>query len=128
MKNIIIILILILMISTLHLLKAQSTDTVCSKGSGINDNNSLLTIFPNPSEGTFQIVYASTTTCPPAGWGGMMTINIMNSNYKTVYSETILDFEGEYNQAIDLSTLEKGVYTVEITIGKTMKVIREVLK
>jgi hypothetical protein len=127
MKNVI-ILILLLSFNTLHLLNAQDIDTaaVCPTPEE-RDNNSLLTVFPNPSNGTFQIVYASTTTCPPAGWGGVLMVNIINSNGKTVYSESISNFEGEYNKIIDLNTQEKGVFIIEVVSGRQKKVKREVL-
>lgn len=106
---------------------AQDTTAVCPEFIEEKNNHSLLNVFPNPSNGTFQITYASSTTCPPDGWGGLMMINIINENGKTVYSETISDFEGEYNQTIDLSTEKKGVYIIEIVSGKQKKMKREVL-
>lgn len=127
MKNI--VLILILIISTIQLLNAQDTDTTsCSGSLEETENNTVLNIFPNPTEGTFQIVYKSITKCPPVGWGGMLMINIVNSYNKTVYSETILVFEDEYVRTIDLADQEKGIYTIEMTVGNKMKVIREALK
>lgn len=125
MKNL--ILILILMLNTFQVLNAQE-EIACPTNIDEIEKNSLLSVFPNPSDGTFQIVYASTTKCPPAGWGGILMVNIKDSKYKTVYSETIEVFEGEYNQTINLSTMEKGVYTIEMLVGKQMKVKREVVK
>jgi hypothetical protein len=125
MKNI--LLILILTISTIHSLNAQNTDTINCSGS--LEETTVLNIFPNPTEGTFEIVYKSITECPPAGWGGMLIINIINQiNNTTVYSETILVFEDEYIRTIDLTDQERGVYTIEMTVGNKTKIRREVLK
>ena len=121
------LLIPIFIIGTLKLLKAQDTATVCPIFIEGENNNSLLNVFPNPSAGTFQIIYASPTSCPPPGWGGVLMVNIIDSNGKTVYTETLSDFEGEYNKTIDLSTGEKGAYIIEVVSGKQKKVKREVL-
>src|SRR5438046_1133023 len=113
MKNA--VLLLTLMISTFHLLKAQdTTNTECPTDIEVMESNSVLNVFPNPTDGTFQIVYLSVTKCPPAGWGGKLTVNIIDFNSKIIYTETIPEFEGEYNKTIDLSSREKGIYIVEI--------------
>lgn len=123
-----IFLILISAISTIQLLNAQDTTTVCSTNIEEIENNSVLKIFPNPTDGTFQIVYKSVTECPPAGWGGIFMIKIVSPNNKTVYSETILAFEDEYIRTIDLTDQEKGIYTIEIVVGNKLRVRREILQ
>jgi hypothetical protein len=110
------------------LLKAQDTATVCPSFLEETESNSVFNVFPNPTNGTFQIVYGSATKCPPYGWGGTLIINIVDSYYRTIYSETIFVFEGEYDKTIDLSTMGKGVYTIELVTGKKKKVKREVLQ
>ena len=126
---------LMLVLGSLHALKAQDTtgvlkvqDTtaVCPSPEEV-DKNTLLNIFPNPTNGTLKITYASLTECPPPGWGGVLLVNVINSNGKVVYTESISDFEGEYDQTIDLSTHEKGNYFVEIVTGKQKRVKRVVL-
>lgn len=106
---------------------AQSTDTVCTPTIVEIDHSSLLSVFPNPTDGTFQIIYASTTSCPTPGWGGELLINIINKNGKTVFTETIVEFEGEYNRIIDLTGHERGIYIIEIVAGRQKLVKREVL-
>jgi hypothetical protein len=92
------------------------------------EENSLLNVFPNPSDGTFQIVYGSTTSNPPYGWGGQLAITIIDPYGTNVYSEIIENFDGEYNKTIDLSSGAKGVYIIEVASGKQGKVKREVVK
>ncbi len=104
-------------LNTLNVLNAQDNDTICPTNPVLIEANSQLRVFPNPSEGQFQIVYASTNSCPPAGWGGVLMINIISETNKTVYTETIDVFDGE-----------KGVYTIEMIIGKKMKVRREIIR
>ena len=132
MKNIF-LLTLILLFNTLYLLNAQNTlkdtDTaaVCLSPEE-RETNSLLNVFPNPSNGTFQIVYTSPTSCPPPGWGGLLLVNIIDPNGKIVYSESILDFDGEYNKTIDLSAHPKGFfYIIEVISGNQRKIKREML-
>lgn len=127
MKNV--LLLLSLLINTLHFVYGQDTVTFCPEG-GIeaNESNTFFNVFPNPTDGTFQIVYGSNNQCPPEGWGGILVVQIMNSDYVTVYLETIPIFEGDYNKTIDLSTLKKGIYTIELVCGKQKRVRREVLR
>lgn len=125
MKNII-LLAIVSLFSSFHLLKAQSGDSICI---AIQEtDNSLLSVFPNPSDGTFQITYASTTSCPPPGWGGLIMINIINENGKIIYTESVNDFEGEYSRTIDLTDQQKGTYIIEVVAGNQKRVKREVLK
>lgn len=104
---------------------AQTSDTICI--APIEIDNTLLNVFPNPTQSTFQIVYASNTSCPPPGWGGLLLINIINKNGKTVFSESVEEFEGEYIRTIDLTGHERGVYIIEIVAGKQKLVKREIL-
>jgi len=80
--------------------------------SGINEmkNNSSLTVYPNPTAGVFQINYS-------AAEKGSLQLNIIDAKGKTVYSETIVRFNGEYKKEIDLGRKAKGVYFVEMILG-----------
>jgi len=79
--------------------------------SGINEtkNNSSLTVYPNPTAGVFQINYS-------AAEKGSLQLNIIDAKGKTVYSETIVRFNGEYKKEIDLGRKAKGVYFVEMIL------------
>ncbi|OFY85295.1 MAG: hypothetical protein A3F72_19120 [Bacteroidetes bacterium RIFCSPLOWO2_12_FULL_35_15] len=121
------LLLIFLILSSFHLMKAQESDTACATITEVIENNSVLRVFPNPSDGTFQIYYGSLNSCPPAGWGGILIINIINSHYETVYYERVLVLEDEYNKTIDLSSFEKGIYIIEVAVGKRLRVRREVL-
>ncbi len=115
-----------MVIGSVYILNAQDTSAVCPSLEEI-DKNILFNVFPNPANGTFQIVYKSLTECPPPGWGGVLVVNIINSNGKIVYTESISDFEGEYNQTIDLRIQLKGTYIIEVVAGKQKKIKREIL-
>ena len=107
-------------------LKMQDTSLVCLTPDEVK-SNSLLNVFPNPSNGIFQIIYASPTSCPPPGWGGRLMIAIVDSTATVVYAETILDFDGEYNKNIDLTKQPQGLYIVEIVSGSQIMSQREVV-
>ncbi len=117
-----------IMFFCLERVNAQSKDTTCVTDVLEPDTHTSLLVFPNPSTGSFQIIYYSTTGCPPAGWGGLLMINIINSNGETVYAEKVYDFEGEYIRTVDLSEEVKGTYIIEVVSGRQKKVKREILK
>ena len=125
-----ILLVMILLTCTLRLLHAQQIDTstVCPSPEE-REKNTLLDVYPNPSNGNFQIVYASLTGCPPPGWGGLLLVNIIDSNGKIVYTESISDFEGEYRKTISLPKHDEEIiyYVIEIVSGKQKMVKREML-
>lgn len=97
-----------------------SLQVLHAQGTGEN-SNSILTVFPNPSDGSFNVSYTSGTASPPDGWGGILIINITNAEFQTIYTETIKDFDGDYNKVIDLHAQESGEYLVEIVAGKTRR-------
>jgi hypothetical protein len=112
---------------SLNMLSAQVLDTALSRGLKDAEENSFLDVFPNPTDGTFQIMYFSKSTSPPAGWGGTLVINITNSNFKLVYTETVLDFDGEYNRTIDLKKEGSDTYLIELVAGKKIMTKREIV-
>lgn len=105
---------------------AQGMDTLCE--AVVEIDNTLLSVYPNPTNGTFQISYASNSSCPPPGWGGTLLVNVIDKNGKVVFAETVLEFEGEYLRTVDLTGEERGVFIVEIIAGKQKMVKREVLQ
>ena len=119
-----ILFILIFAVGAISYGKAQGTEAMCSSDEREIQNHSLLNVFPNPSQGVFNVIYGSVTECPPEGWGGTVMINIADAYGKPVYTETILEFDGEYNKTIDLREKEKGIYFVEIIIGREKRMKR----
>lgn len=126
MKNFLWIVIIFLMNSQ-GLLNAQTTDTISAPDYGEDKFSSSWNIYPNPSNGTFQIVYTSATNTLPYGWGGKLIVAITDPNGEVVYIETISDLEEYYNRTIDLSSKPKGLYTVEIVSGSKKAIKRIIL-
>jgi len=77
-------------------------------------------VYPNPSSGLFNIQYNSGTNSP-------LNIRIDNIYGQVVYSETISNFTGTLDKALDLSSLSDGMYTVTLKDGSNFKSHRLVL-
>lgn len=110
------------------MIKAQDPDLVCKTVMAPSESDSLLTVFPNPSEGSFQITYGSKNSCPPAGWGGTLIINITNTAGEKVFSELVEEFDGVYDRTVDLSKQQKGTYMIEIAAGTQRLLRRAILR
>lgn len=82
---------------------------------GINTNRELelddIDLFPNPNNGTFTVSFSTLSKAPT-------TINIIDVSGKEVYQENIKDFNGRYDNQIDISTAPKGTYFLNIIQGK----------
>jgi hypothetical protein len=80
-----------------------------------------LTVYPNPTQGFFQIEYVSLIK-------GMLQINITDANGKIVYTQAVTKFEGEFKTSVDLSKEAKGVYFFEIIADKNRELKKVVLE
>ena len=97
-------------------MKFQTTAT------GINEtkNNYSLTIYPNPTAGVFQINYS-------AAEKGVYQLSVIDATGKTVYAESVSQFNDEYKKDIDLGKQAKGVYFVEIIFLDKKTVIKRIV-
>lgn len=75
------------------------------------ENNSSLTIFPNPTSGVLQINYSSTEK-------NKLILNVSNSKGQIIYTDTVPQFQGNYKKNIDLGKHAKGIYFIEIIADK----------
>ena len=87
------------------------------KNAGIKEKNGeLLTndlkFAPNPSNGKFNLSFTLQEQ-------KKVTINIYNLKGNRVYSETLKDFGGTYNNEIDISENETGTYFIQIIQGSS---------
>jgi uncharacterized delta-60 repeat protein/uncharacterized repeat protein (TIGR01451 family) len=79
-----------------------------SVGTGFNlslKNN--ISIYPNPGNGSLTLTINSLNS-------EYVETRVLNSNGALVYNERINNFNGNYNESIDLSLLPKGFYTIQI--------------
>lgn len=65
---------------------------------------------PNPNNGKFNLSFTLAEK-------KKVTINIYDLNGNVVYTETLKDFQGEYNKEIDLSKQESGTFFLQIVQG-----------
>ncbi len=82
---------------------------------GIDTNRELelddIDLFPNPNNGTFTVRFST--------WSkALTTISIIDVSGKEVYRENIKDFNGRYDNQIDISTAPKGTYFLNIIQGE----------
>ena len=90
-----------------------SSDTVfITVVNGIAEGNPLqdVSIYPNPNNGMFNVAFELMTEA---------SVNIMVADMlgKVVYEENIGNYSGSYNKQLDLTSLQKGVYLVNVQVG-----------
>jgi len=80
----------------------------------INTDNSLnldeIDLFPNPNKGTFTLRFTTESKAPTTVW-------VIDVSGKEVYREVIQDFNGSYDNRIDISNQAKGTYFLNISQG-----------
>ena len=83
--------------------------------------NADLSIFPNPTDGLSQLEYSATTS-------GEIEMNLTDLTGRIILSKKITDFDGFYNDAIDLTAQPDGVYFLNIVQGEEVKTEKIVLQ
>ena len=89
---------------------------------GVNEEalqNSLLSVFPNPSNGNIQIEIGDAVS-------GIVNLNLYDSYGKLVFSE-IIDADKEHTLSKNLNVLAKGVYFLHFSQEKNSAVRKIVL-
>jgi hypothetical protein len=103
----------------LFLAKVSLNNNITTQVEKIKDNTNLR-IYPNPTQGLFQIEYAD--------FIDGLQISVSDAKGKIVYVKDSSKFEGEYKTRIDLSKQAKGVYFIEILVEKTREVKKLVVE
>ena len=70
-------------------------------------NNQSLTIYPNPSNGDFNVLFDSLEK-------GEYKLEVLNVLGQVVYQETMTDFSGNLTKTIDISGKTKGIYLINL--------------
>ena len=73
-----------------------------------NSSVAKLDVYPNPSRGIFNVTFTSEEA-------QTMTVKVVNTIGKEIFTEELTEFVGQYTQMIDMNTQSKGVYFLEIT-------------
>jgi hypothetical protein len=91
---------------------------LCTGIAGASALNGL-TVYPNPSAGTFTVAYSQLLS-------GNLVVRIMDVQGKVVAAETLAHFTGTYNHTFDMGGFDKGVYFLEIT-GSENKAYKKIV-
>lgn len=101
--------------------EVEAKPTTSNNASTLN-NNSLeaLEIFPNPSAGIINVSFNLAQQ-------GITSLEIYNIEGKQVYQRALGNFEGNYNERIDLSEEAPGTYFVRVLQGDETMVKKVVI-
>jgi hypothetical protein len=88
----------------------------------VNNNNEdafAVTIFPNPTEGTFTFTAEDFN-------GASLTVQIFNSSNQLLFNNNYTSSASYVNQQIELSNLSSGVYNMHL-ISNDAIVVRQIV-
>ncbi|MBK7569124.1 MAG: T9SS type A sorting domain-containing protein [Bacteroidetes bacterium] len=84
-----------------------SVTVPCKEGEELmNEQNNNFTIFPNPNNGTFNLLY----DCPT----GSIYLTILNSLGQQIFYKQINSTNGIINETISINNLSSGIYFVKL--------------
>ena len=81
-----------------------------------NENNTLFSVLPNPSNGVFIVTTDK---------NDLYTLDVVNVLGEVISSKTI---EGAINETIDISNYDAGIYLVKVSTSTSQNVQRVVIK
>jgi len=84
-------------------------------------NENLISVFPNPTSGTFSLDVKST------GKNSNNWLTIYSVVGKVVIKKNIENTSGNFTDQIDLSSYPNGLYFIEVDLG-SKKVISKLIK
>ena len=82
-----------------------TVDWIATSIAEININN--LTVYPNPSNDIFNIVFNSNTKQD-------IDVRVHNVLGEVIFSESLKDFNGDYNRSVDLSQYPNAIYILQL--------------
>ena len=94
------------------------------KQTGISDQKlaiDKIKFYPNPNNGKFNLAFSLPKK-------GNTDITIFNIEGKTIYSEKLTNFSGNYDKEIDISQNPKGNYFIKIAQGSASQVKKIVIE
>ncbi len=86
---------------------------------GFNNRQSF-SVFPNPSNGNFNVTYDSLEK-------ENYTLEVINLLGQSVYNENLTNFSGNLNKQLSLPSKEKGVYIITLTNSNNNKISKKVV-
>jgi hypothetical protein len=97
---------------------APITVDLCT-GFSRTDNGPVISVFPNPNSGKFNISFESAARSD-------YQLKVMNVVGQVVYSEDLHGQTGNYSRQLDLSGFGKGVYTLLLSSGEN-EVVKKII-
>jgi len=102
-----------------------AANDVSFKDAGVPLKSNLATssfnYFPNPNSGRFSLKFSLDQKDP-------VSVKVLDINGGAIYSETVKDFNGNYDNEIDLNSRSNGIYILQISQKKktlTKKIVIE---
>ncbi len=87
------------------------TDCAIS-GTGYEQVDNSLRVFPNPTQGLLNVRFHL------YGMNADASLQVHDVLGRTIYHENLGNFEGNYNEQIDLSNFDDGVYILTLQVGE----------
>ena len=97
----------------------SAIDSCSSTGVNNMEANTLLDIYPNPSNGNFTANFQTNVN-------DNYTVKITNTLGQVVYKEALNNFNGTYSRKMDISSCGKGVYMLSVLNSKN-ETVKKVL-
>ena len=91
----------------------------CTGLNNIDDENFIMSIYPNPTKGLFTISSTETSIAK-------LKLEVLDLNGRIIYENQLLNTRGIISEQVDLSHRAKGIYIVRLSNGgmiKTFKVV-----
>lgn len=99
-----------------------SKTTVATKETPSQTSGSLqLSAYPNPTQGEFTLTFTAKESANT-------TVTITDLTGRTVYSEELANFSGDYTKSLNLTEQPKGNYLVKVSQGGTSAVATIVIE
>lgn len=87
-----------------------NNQTAKTPGNDLTPFLSDLALFPNPSNGNFSLRFTTAEKGPAS-------IQILDMTGKNIYEESVPDFDGTYNNHIDVAKQPDGFYLLRVRVG-----------
>jgi hypothetical protein len=86
----------------------QSVATSVTTGIDVLVDSSAFSVYPNPSDGNFNIFFFEQTK-------SNYKIELINMLGQVVFKDQLINFSGQYSKSINISEYGKGIYTITLT-------------
>jgi PKD repeat protein len=94
---------------------ASAVMPITNVGVDGTDAGSLLSVFPNPNDGNFTLMFTAAEQMD-------YKIEVSNAIGQRIYSENMISFSGVYSKQLNVVEFGQGVYTISLTNSKNQTV------